>query len=98
MRGEIYADFSRFDREGVVAISNFPDKKKDFKYFELFPSALPRQIIYVWFNQVLVTTSGSVLVRQDSFSATCHEGVPERIANSPLLLHQLCRLQQINQH
>jgi len=95
MRGNTFADFSTFDSDGTVAIGSFPNTRQRFHYVEFFPSERPRQIIYAWGNELLVTTSGSILVRTDWFPRTCHEGTAERIATSPLLLHQLCRIQQI---
>ena len=95
IRGDTFADFSRFDREGIVVAGDFASTKVAAKFLEFYPSTLPREVIYSWFNTVLVTTSGSVLVREQSFPRVCHEGVPERIANSPLLLHQMCRNQQV---
>ena len=94
MRNDTFADFSRFDREGIVAVGGFASTEVATKFLEFFPSPIPREIIYSWFNVILVTTSGSLLVREESFPKACHQGVPERVANSPLLLHQLCRIQQ----
>jgi hypothetical protein len=95
MRGNFFADFSRFDIGDSVAVSSFPDPKERFRYLEFFPSALPREIIYFWGNQILVMASGSLLVRADWFPSSCHRGIPERIATSPLLLDQLCRIEQV---
>jgi hypothetical protein len=95
MRGSTFADFSRFDHEGIVEVGAFPSTKQSFKYIKFFTSTLPPQIIYAWGNQVLVMTSGNILVREDWFPRVCHQGVAERIASSPLLLHQLCRIRQV---
>jgi len=92
MRGNTFIDFHHFDIDNTLAISSFPDPKQRFQYVEFFSSALPRHIIYSWGNQVLVTTSGSILVRADWFPERCHGPFPERIAASSLLLHQLCRI------
>jgi hypothetical protein len=88
----IYADFSSFDREGIAAISGFPTAMGVFEYFEYFPSTLPREVIYASFPSVLVMTSGAVLVRKDSFMKACLQGIADRVATSPLLIHQLCRI------
>jgi len=95
MRGNTFADLSHYDADGTLAVGFFPNTKETLKFVELFRSPLPREIIYSLSNVLLVTTSGSVLVRSDWFPKVCHEGVPERIANSPMLLHQLCRIQRV---
>jgi hypothetical protein len=93
----IYADFSRFDSEGIIEEGEFPDTKKVSKYLEFFPSSLPPEVIYSWHGVVIVTTSGSVFVKKDWFPRACSKGDPLRVANSPLLLHQLCRLRTHDQ-
>jgi hypothetical protein len=90
MRNSIFADFSKFDREGTALIGEFPDVQRQAAYIELFPRSSTREVIYSWFTSLLVTTSGSVLVRKDRFPKVCTEGLPERVVKSPLLLHQVC--------
>jgi hypothetical protein len=94
MGQNIFADLSHFDHDGRVDIGSLRRTQKSEPYVEFFPSTMPREVIYAWFHPILVTTSGSILVRKDKFPEACHEGIPERIANSPLLLHQLCRIGQ----
>jgi len=95
MRSNTFADLSRFDADNTVAVGAFQNTTERFRYMEIFPSTLPRQIIYSWGNQLLIMASGSILVRTDWFPSTCHKGNSEMIANSPLLLHQLCRIQRV---
>lgn len=92
MRERIYADLSRFDQDHTLAVSYINDSGKRSEYLEFFPSTVPREIIYAASTRLLVTTSGSILVQRDRLQESCARGDPERVANSPLLLHQLCRL------
>lgn len=88
----ISADFSRFERDHIVEEGLFPGSVQTTEYKEFFPSDMRPQLIYSWYGVVLITSSGSLLVKKDSFPKICFDGNPQRVAQSPLLLHQLCKL------
>jgi hypothetical protein len=92
MRGSLFVDLSSFHDKKTVSIGASRSTTQMFRYIEFFPSSATGQVIYAWGAPVLVMSSGTILVRDDWFPRVCNEGVPDRVANSPLLLHQLCRL------
>jgi len=92
-KGErVLADLSRFDQDHTINIGHFQRTRKDVRYVELFPSGKPRDIIYQEGLLFLIESSGSVLVKKDWLEKKCTEGIRDRIAHSPWLFHQLCRL------
>jgi hypothetical protein len=72
---------------------SYRDFSRTSEYVEFFhKDGAPRDVLWHDGVQIIVGTSGDVYVDRKIFEHVCTDGIPERRARSPLLIHQLCEM------
>jgi len=94
-----YVDFSRFDQYGTIGMGSDPAMLEYYAYREFFHSSKPRDVVYMEFHSLLITSSDSVFIKNDDVSNFCSRNITkiiaERLARSSFLSHQLCRVGKV---
>jgi hypothetical protein len=89
IQGSTEADFSRFDQDGTITLTD-KDFRKTARYVEFFRSSLPRDILFMEGSSLFIGSAGNVLVERRRIEQACTPGRPEAILVSPSIIHQLC--------
>jgi hypothetical protein len=94
IQGSTEADFSRFDADGTVTLTD-KDFHKTARYIEFFKSSFPRDILFMEGSSLFIGSNGNVIVERSRIEHTCTYGRPDAILVSPSIIHQLCPVRGI---